>query len=448
MNKNLDMTTGSPLKLLLLFTLPICLNYILQQLFSFIDSVIVALSLGDIAVTGISMSGSATGLVTCLSMGLAQGFGVILSHFIGAKDENTMRKSIATSILLTIIVCTILTFVGIIFADDLLVILETDVLYFNYAYDYVITVFVGLIFLTFYNLASRFLFAVGDGITPIIILVICVVLNTLLDSLLFFVDWGVAWAGWATVIAYAVAGLVGFILLFKRFPKLRICRNDFHVSLGFAMKHLSIGIPMALQLSVTHIGLMIEQRAFNLFPPQFAMARMAGAKIVNIIQGGILNASGTAIVTFYGQNYGAKKYNRLRKSTKPIIIYGVIIVGISMFLSFTLFPLLLPLLLPQATDEIVKSAFIYLAVHMGCAILVEPIYIFRNAIQSLGKSTMASLGGVIETIIRILISLILAKSSYLFACLISPSAWFGASIYYIVLYCLVMKRLNKSYTAS
>ena len=129
MNKNVDMTKGNPTKLIVWFMVPLIINYVLQRFYSIADSAIVALSLGSTVATGVNLTGSLTFLVVGFSQGCSGGFGVMLSQFVGEKDEEKQRKSFATSILLTVGIAIVLTAFSVCFAKDLLVLLETSEVY-------------------------------------------------------------------------------------------------------------------------------------------------------------------------------------------------------------------------------------------------------------------------------------------------------------------------------
>ena len=124
--------------------------------------------------------------------------------------------------------------------------METNVQYLDYAYDYINAIFSGLLFSMFYNLASQVLLAFGDSKTPLYILLISALVNLLLDALLFVTDWTVAWAGWATVISQGLSAVVGFVIILKKLPVLRLRKEDFLVDSKFALKHLGMGLPMVV----------------------------------------------------------------------------------------------------------------------------------------------------------------------------------------------------------
>ena len=445
MKKSVDMTIGSPIKNIFWFMLPIVCNYVLQQFYSLADSTIVALALGKEAVTGVNLTGSLTFLVIGFSQGCSGGFGVLLSQFVGAKDENKIKKSFAVSILLTLVIATILTTVSLTFSRKLLVLLETNELYINHSNAYIRTIFAGIVFTMFYNLASQVLLAFGDSKSPLVILIISAVLNIGLNSLLFVTDMTVAWAGWATVISQGIAALVGFIIIFKKIPVLRLKREDFSFSARFAFTHLGMGLPMAFQFSITAIGCMIQQRAFNLFPPEYAMAQSTGSKINGIFDAGVLSAFGTAFGTYCGQNYGAKRIDRIEQGVKAGFAVGGILTLVSMAAALGICYPMSYVLLPNATNEVYSYVFTYILINSSMYVFLMLIFFFRHALQGTGKSMTAAFGGVVELIARTFCAFTLAKISFQWACFSNPLAWITAGLFLMISFLIYLKKEKKTY---
>ena len=444
MKKNIDMTVGSPFKIILLFTLPLVCNYVLQQLYALADSMIVALTLNKDAVTGVNLTGSLNFLVLGFASGCSAGFGTLLAQYVGAKDEEKMRKSFFTSICLTVAISLLLTLIAVPAARSVLILLETNEQYLDYSTVYIQAIFAGIIFTMFYNLASQVLLAMGDSKSPLIILIISAVLNLCLNCLLFITDWTVAWAGWATVISQGVAAVVGFIVLLKKFPVLKPQKSDMKVTAIFARKHLAMGLPMAFQFSITAIGCMIQQRAFNLFPPEYAMGQSTGSKINAVADTGILAAFGATMATYCGQNYGAKRFDRLRKGVFAGFTVGGILVFVSIAGVFAFTPIVAKFLLPNATEEVYGYVQMYTTINSLFFPFLLLVYFFRNALQGIGKTVIASFGGVIELLARTVCAFTLAKISFPLASLSNPSAWITAGVFFIVMYLYYLKRMVKA----
>lgn len=444
MSKKIDMTVGTPFKLIFLFTIPIIFNYTLQQLYTMADSAIVALALGEDAVTGVNLTGSLGFLVFGFSSGSAAGFGVKMAQFVGAKNESKMRKSLFTSLCLMVVISLILTVFTVLFSEKLLILLKTNEQYIEYSNAYIKAIFSGIICSMAYNLASQFLFAMGDSKSPLLILIISAVLNVGLNSLLFAFDWGVEWAAYATVISQGIAAAVGFIVLLKKFPFLRLKKEDVKFSFGFAWEHLSLALPMAFQFSIIAIGSMAQQRAFNEYPPEYAMGQTAAAKVGAIVEAGLFNASGAACATYFGQNFGAKRLDRLKQGAKHALGVGGILVAAGTVIVFLAFPLVIKLLLPNVSQEIYSYAFKYVVINCTGYVFLFGIHIFRNALQGIGRGLTATVGGVLELVSRVGCAFLLSPISFSLACLCNPITWLVSALFYCAMYLFNLKRLSKN----
>lgn len=442
MKKTVDMTKGSPFKLLLAFSLPIALGFVLQQLYSLGDSLIVSLALGYNAVTGVNVTGSMTFMVLGFAQGISAGFGIVLAQYVGANDEHNMRKTVGSAIVLTVIITAVLSVVTVLLSRPLLALLETNEDYIGYADAYIKTIFAGLVFTTLYNLSDQIMRAMGDSKTPVLILILCAVLNLGLNSLLFaFPTLSVAWAGWATVISQGVSAMVGFIVIFKKFAVLRLKACHFKLKFGFSMKLLAMGLPMAVQFVITASGCMIQQRAFNILPDKYyAMAQGTAGKIDNIF-GLVLNGCGTAMATYAGQNFGAKNYNRLREGLKAGLLVGLIYTAFSTIGAITLAQPLTHLLLPGAPAQVYAYSQQYLTVQGVCYYFLFALFLFRQALQAVGKSSLTVIGGVVELVLRVIVSFTFAIwFGFDGACISNPLAWLGGAVCFIILYAVVAKK--------
>ncbi len=445
MKKAIDMTVGSPFKNLLIFAIPIAISFMLQQLYSLGDALIVSLSRGADAATGINVTGSITFLVLGFSQGISAGFGIVLSQFVGAKDEEKMHKSLATSIVSGIAVAVILSLTALIFTRPLLVLLQTNEKFIEYANDYLITIFAGLTFSMLYNMSDQFMRAMGDSRTPLIILLLCAVLNLGLNSLLFVVDsFGVEWAGWATVISQGISAVIGFFIIFKKFKVLRLKKSDFKFSARFALQHFAVGIPMAVQFMITASGCMFQQRAFNMLPDdRCAIAQGMASKIDNIF-GAILNGAGTAMATYAGQNYGAKNYLRIKKGFYAALLSGLIFTAVSVFGCLVTALPFSKVLLPGADEETFSYVKQYIIIQSAFYYALYLIYMIRPCIQAMGRGDLAVIGGIIEFAVRTIVSFTIAVYfGFTGACFSNVLAWLGAAVYLVVIFYIVINGLIK-----
>lgn len=447
MAKTIDMTTGSPFKRILIFALPIALGFMLQNLYSIGDSIIVSLALGTEAVTGVNLTGSLNFLILGCGQGLSAGFGVVLSQFVGAKDQKKMRESFATSVVLTALISLILTTASLIFARKILELMQTDASFIDYSESYVKALFSGFAFTLFYNLSDQVMRAMGDSKTPLLILVLCAILNIALNSLLFFnKDLGVAWAGWATIISQAISAIVGFFIILKRFSHLRPKKSDFKINFKFALFHLKIGLPMSFQFMITSFSCMIQQSAFNsLESPLYAMAQGTANKIDNVFSS-ILVGVGNSMAVYCGQNFGAKRIDRIEQGSKQSLLVSGIFCVIATALALTFCYPFAKILLKGAPNIVYDYVFQYILTQSLLYYTLAVLLTYRQGLQGMGKSFLAMFGGVVELFMRCFASFVLAKNfGFDGACFSNVLAWFGGAVFFSICMVITVKKFKREY---
>lgn len=307
-----SMTEGKPFKLILKFLFPIFIGSVFHQLYSMVDTVVVGRTLGELAFGGVGATGSLSFLIFGFVQGLTSGFAIVTSQFFGKKDESGVKRSVAAAFVLCVALTAIFTAVSCVCAMPLLQLMNTPDSIIGYAYDYIITQFIGMFATVFYNILMSILCAVGDSRTPLVFLIIASGLNVGLDFLFILVfKMGVAGAGWATVVSQVFSGIACLIYMLIKCPLLRISAKDFKGIGRVSGRELWVGIPMALQCSITAIGIMAQQTAINGFGDVAVAACSAAVRIDGLVNP-LLSALGTAMATYAGQNYGAGRYDRIR----------------------------------------------------------------------------------------------------------------------------------------
>lgn len=223
-----SMTEGKPFKLILKFLFPIFIGSVFHQLYSMVDTVVVGRTLGELAFGGVGATGSLSFLIFGFVQGLTSGFAIITSQFFGKNDESGVKRSVAAAFVLCVALTAIFTAVSCMCAMPLLQLINTPDSIIGYAYDYIITQFIGMFATVFYNILMSMLCAVGDSRTPLVFLIIASGLNVGLDFLFILVfKMGVAGAGWATVVSQVFSGIACLIYMLIKCPILRISAKDF-----------------------------------------------------------------------------------------------------------------------------------------------------------------------------------------------------------------------------
>ena len=439
-----DLTAGKPLRKIILFTIPIFIGNVFQQLYSMVDAIIVGQTINNDALAGVGATGAISFLIIGFVQGLTAGFAVKTSQLFGAKDEEGVRRSIASSILLGAGLTVVLTAVSVVTTMPLLKLMQTPDDIIGYSYDYIVTIYWGLIATVFYNLGSSVLRAIGDSRTPLVFLVVAAVLNVGLDFL-FIVAFkmGVAGAGWATVLSQGVSAIGCFAFLFARFKRFRIRGKHFANPLMFYWQHMAIGLPMALQFSITSIGMMVQQTALNKLGSVAVTAYTAASKIDNLATQS-LYALGSTVATYCGQNYGAGQFSNIRKGVRYSMAIGVVcaLVGLA-FVTLGAEPMT-KLFSSDVTDEIMDMSKQYLLWQGGFYIFLAIIFVYRDALQGIGRSALTMIGGMLEVAGRVVASLVFAKHfGFAGICASNPTAWVFVDIFLVVAYVVILHRILK-----
>ena len=439
-----DLTAGKPLRKIILFTIPIFIGNVFQQLYSMVDAIIVGQTINNDALAGVGATGAISFLIIGFVQGLTAGFAVKTSQLFGAKDEEGVRRSIASSILLGAGLTVVLTAVSVVTTMPLLKLMQTPDDIIGYSYDYIVTIYWGLIATVFYNLGSSVLRAIGDSRTPLVFLVVAAVLNVGLDFL-FIVAFkmGVAGAGWATVLSQGVSAIGCFVFLFARFKRFRIRGKHFANPLMFYWQHMAIGLPMALQFSITSIGMMVQQTALNKLGSVAVTAYTAASKIDNLATQS-LYALGSTVATYCGQNYGAGQFSNIRKGVRYSMAIGVVcaLVGLA-FVTLGAEPMT-KLFSSDVTDEIMDMSKQYLLWQGGFYIFLAIIFVYRDALQGIGRSALTMVGGMLEVAGRVFASLVFAKHfGFAGICASNPTAWVFVDIFLVIAYVVILHRILK-----
>ena len=319
-----DMTKGSPIKLILSFMVPLLIGNIFQQFYNMADTIIVGRTISVEALAAVGATGSISFLIVGFVQGVTSGFAVITAQRFGAGSENGVRRSVATSIILGIAVTIVMTAISVLVARPLLEIMKTPSDIIDDSYNYIIVIFEGIAAAVFFNLFSSILRSLGDSKTPLVFLIIASIINIILDFVFILTfKMGVAGAGWATVIAQFISGILCFVYSLKKFPILRLTKHDWKFSWKFAWQHLEVGLPMAFQFSITAIGTMVIQSALNSLGSTAVAAFTAGSKIDQFATQPLASL-GVAVATYTAQNYGARELERIKKGVTGAAIIATV----------------------------------------------------------------------------------------------------------------------------
>ena len=419
-----DMTTGSPMKIIFNFTLPIFIGNVFQQFYNMADAVIVGKFVGNKALAAVGSTGTIMFLIYGFVVGMTAGFTVLTAQKFGAGDMPAMRRTVVGASFLSLVVGLVLTAAFMVFMKPWLVLMHTPEDIFADAYAYIMIISAGILAQMLYNLLASILRALGNSKVPLYFLILAALLNIVLDLVLIVVfHMGAAGAAVATVISQGISGVLCLFYIIRKVPLLRLTRDDRHLSGDLLRTQIRIGIPMALQYSITAVGTMMVQSALNILGSTLVAAYTAAGKIEQIVTQAYV-AMGTTMATYGAQNMGI----------------GVIYAIVSAVLVMTVGKYMTYLFVSEDVALIMDSVNTYLICVGIFFIPLAIVNIYRNGIQGLGYGLLPMMAGVAELVGRGVVAVIAAgQKSYLGVCLASPAAWVLASLLLIGMYYYVVK---------
>lgn len=441
-----DMTKGSVIRQILMFTLPLLLGNLFQQLYNMVDSIIVGKFIGTNALAAVGSTGSINFLIIGFVLGISSGFCIPVSQYFGAADFGRLRKTIANMIYLSIAITLVLTAVTLLYTRNILIMMQTPQEILDDAYDYIIIIFGGMAATMFYNVLAGILRALGDSRSPLIFLIISALSNVVLDLLFIVViPMGVAGAGYATVLAQLISGCLCLAYIFRKRVELKISlkREDFRPS-GYLMRRLLyLGLPMAFQFSITAIGGIILQSAVNTLGSDSIAAVTAGTKTQQIVTQP-MESLGITMATFGGQNRGAGKIDRVNAGVNRCLLLSLaysVLAGLFMWF----FGRQMALLFVNADETVVIDQIAHLY-RVGAVFypVLGFLFVYRNTVQGLGYGVPAMLAGVFELFARAFIAItFVSKIGFDAACYASPFAWIMADVLLVPVYYIVIHKLKR-----
>lgn len=426
MSRVKDMTTGKISNIILAFYFPLFITNMLQQLYTFVDATIVGKGLGRDSLAAVGNMGSISFLIIGFSIGLANGFSVLIAQSFGARDFEGLRQRIGAVIKLAGFVSIMLTAISVGGLRVLLQLLQTDQSIIGESLIYGYILFGGLVFTISYNMSACILRAFGDSRTPLTAIIVSSVLNLALDSLFIFVfRMGVAGAAVATVISQVVATLICVRRIASiEFAKLK--RENFSNEKGVYVQLLKNGIPMAVMNSITAIGCMVVQYFVNGLGVACTAAYSACSKYLNLFMQPACTA-GHAVSAFAGQNSGSGRYDRVRNGV--IVCIGI---AFSAFLVLGSLMMFVPEWLARiilTDNESVRYAVQFLPICGAMIWSVDFLFVFRSTLQGIGKPLVPMISGITEMVLRIFIIVVFSGTiGFTATAYAEVGAWFGAML--------------------
>lgn len=446
-NTTKDMTTGSSMKLILGFAVPLLMGMLFQQVYSLVDTIIVGRFLGVNALAAVGATGSINFLIIGFCLGLCNGFALPVAQRFGAKDYDGLRKYVGNSAVLSVIIGGTITVFTVVFCRNILQIMDTPADIIDLSYNYIVVIFAGIPATLLYNILSSYLRSLGDSVTPVAFLILSACLNIGLD-LLFIVTfhWGVFGASFATVLSQLVSGVLCLVFIIIRFDILHLKRDDWRLDPAYVRNLLVMGLPMGFQYSITAIGSVILQAAVNSLG-SIAVASMTAASKISMFVVCPFDALGSTMATYGGQNVGAGKLERLGKGLRSAVILGAIYSAVIFVVVYFFGENMIQIFL-SPTEENAATVLVwakeFLVINAAFYFPLALVNIVRFLIQGMGFSGFAVFAGVFEMVARTIVGLFLVPVfGFIAACFASPLAWIFADAFLIPAFFFCRKRLRK-----
>lgn len=402
-----DMTVGSPIRHLLLFALPALIGNIFQQIYNIADSIIVGRFVGPDALAAVGSSASITFLFFALCNGIGSGGGIIVSQFFGAHDDKNVRNCIVNTGVIMLLVPVVFGITGYLGAPALLRLLATPADILPDVATYIRYLCIGLLFVSLYNYLASMLRALGDSRSPLYFLIFSTILNVFLDVIFVYnFKMGIKGAAIATVIAQFVATVACAVYACRFNPYFHFGRSDFKISLDMCKKVIRLGVPMSLQFGLISISGMAVQRVVNSYGTIVIAAFTATNRIEQLIHQPYTTL-GASLATFIGQNYGARKYDRVYEGYKK---------GFLIMFVLTAFMILIMQLFGGAitglfvTDErVIDLGGMGLRITSLFYLALGSIYVIRGVLTGVGDAFFALFNGIVEVIGRFTLPILMTK---------------------------------------
>jgi len=429
------MTTGKPWHKLLLFTLPLLVGNVFQQLFSTVDAIMLGHFVGDHALAAVAGTMSIFFLVMVLMMGISMGAGVMVAQYFGAKKREDLSYTIGTCITLTAMLGGLIMIAGPLLTRPLLVFLDTPPEILDYAVTYINVVLIGVLGMSYFNMLSGILRGVGDAFSPLIFLIIASLINIALNYLFIGVlGWGMFGAAFGTVLTQSISALLCLWQLMRMTDIFDMGRKYLIPKREYVRQVMKLGLPTGASQAVFAVAMMAVQPLANRFGYMFLAANVIVMKVDGFVMMPIFSF-GNAMTVFAGQNVGAGKVDRVAKGTKECIIMAFSLAAV-MVLGILLFGRQIAGLFTQ-TDEVLDMSLRFLRILAAGYMVFSINMVFWGTIRGSGDAITPMWASLANTVlIRVPVAYLLVHimgdpAALIYSLLIS---WTTISILSVVCY--------------
>ena len=442
----MDMCNGPIFKKIILFTLPLMASSLLQLLFNAADIIVVGRFAGDNSLAAVGSTSSLVNLLVNLFMGLSIGANVLVARFYGARREKDLRETIHTSIAISIVSGLLLTVIGFFGAGPILKLMGTPEEVLNLAVIYLRVYFAGMPAMMLYNFGAAILRAVGDTKRPLRYLSLAGVVNVILNLIFVIVfRWDVFGVGFATTISQVVSAVCVIRCLWKEEGPLQLHLKEVKIHKNRLVQILKIGLPAGFQGILFSLSNVVIQSSINLFGATVVAGNSAASNVEGFVYAG-MNSFYQAAISFTSQNYGAKKYDRIKRILFVSVACSVTVGGVMGMGAYLLGPQLLSLY--TSSQAVIDAGMVRLS-----------IIAFTYALCGFMDTIVGTLRGIGYSIVPMIVSLVgvcalrLLWISTIFQIpeyhtirtvyIIYPISWVVTAIAHFTTFAVAMKRIKK-----
>lgn len=438
-----NLTQGSTSKLILMFCLPLLIGNLFQQFYNISDSLIVGRLIGIHALAAVGATAPLFFMFLMISIGFTGGLTVVTAQCFGASDMKALRASVTHAIIASSAMCLIMVFILAFFLNPILVLMNIPLEIRDDAYVFMNILTYVLVVMIFYNLLSGIIRALGDSKTPLYFLIFSTVLNVVFNFvLIYYFKFGIAGSALGTLVSVSLTFVFCGIYTYRKFPIIRIQKSDWEYDKSMMKKELQIALPMALQFSILSLSMLVIQGTCNSFGPDVIAAFTAALRIEQLSMQPML-ALGIAVATFSAQNWGAGKIKRIREGVRFTAILSFALSVMMAVAARYIGRDMISAFLNEKNTFIIETGKTYLSISTYFYFFLAMIFIFRNALQGMGRAVIPLIASIAELFIRSGAAIYLAKiMGYRGLFYASPVAWVGAMLVVTIGYVWVIRKIK------
>ena len=440
-NKTIDMSVGHPIKVIMIFALPLFIGALFQQIYNVVDTMIAGHLISDQAISAIGSTSSLYALIVNLALGLNTGYSILMSRAYGAKDEELLKRKIAFSFTFNIVLGIILTILALILLKPLLHLINVPDNIFEEAYKYIFIIVEFMIATIIYNMFASILRALGNSRVPLYFLIASCIINLASDIILVKVfNAGVEGLAYATAIAQTISAIAVGIYFFTCYKEYIPSKEHYHFSKRLTYDMLTLGLSyMALNCVVT-LGSVFFQSAINSLGDQMITAWTSSRKIIGAFMQP-LSCLASALATFTSQNYGAKRIDRIKYAFKWVIIIEMIASVTFIGIGFLFGKGAIALISGTNNNDIIKNGYISIICHFVMYPPLAILFCVRNGMQALGHKIIPVSSSIGELVIKIIATyIVIPKVGFIGVCLTEPVIWLIFGVYILVAFLIEFRK--------